>query len=98
MISILSEVAKKRPQAAYVAVSKSLQNEWSYLQRVFPTCDELSYPIRSTLMEEFIPALIKQTIDVEYELLEKPTCMGGIDIRDPIEASKHVFNTSVKAT
>ena len=44
-ISILSEVAKKQPQTAYVAVSKSLQNEWSYLQRVFPTCGELFYPI-----------------------------------------------------
>ena len=50
-------------------------------------------------MEEFIPALIEQTIDeVEYQLLEKPTRIGGIGIRDPIEASKHAFNTSVKAT
>ena len=50
-------------------------------------------------MEEFIPALIEQTIDeVEYQLLEKPTRMGGIGITDPIEASKHAFNTSVKAT
>ena len=31
-IHILSDVALKQPQAAYVAVSKSLQNEWSYMQ------------------------------------------------------------------
>ena len=48
-------------------------------------------------MEEFIPALIEQTIDeVEYQLLEKPTRIGGIGIRDSIEASKHAFNTYVK--
>ena len=40
-ISILADVAKKQPQAAYVAVSKSLQNEWNYMQRVFPGCEEL---------------------------------------------------------
>ena len=44
-ISILAAVAKKQPQAAYVAVSKSLQNEWNYMQRVFPGCEEFFYPL-----------------------------------------------------
>ena len=38
-LKILSEVAKKQPQAAYVAVSKALQNEWNYLQRIFPNSE-----------------------------------------------------------
>ena len=40
-LKILSEVARKQPQAAYVAVSKSLQNEWNYMQRIFPDCEDL---------------------------------------------------------
>ena len=34
----LSDVAKLQPQAAHAAVSRSLQFEWSFLQRVIPDC------------------------------------------------------------
>ena len=62
-IHIISDVALKQPQAAYVAVSKSLQNEWSYMQRVFPDCEELFSPLRQSLMNEFFPALTGNKIN-----------------------------------
>ena len=74
-IHILSGVAFKQPQAAYVAVSKSLQNEWIYMQRVlnFPDCEELFSPLCQSLMNEFFPALTGNTInEQEYNILEKP--------------------------
>ena len=69
-IHILSDVALKQPQAAYVAVSKSLQNEWSYMQWVFPDCEELFSPLRQSLMNEFFPALTGNPInEQEYNIL-----------------------------
>ena len=65
--SILADVAKKhvQPQAAYIAVSRSgsLQNEWNYIQHVFPDCEELFSPLRQSLMNEFFPALTGNTIN-----------------------------------
>ena len=70
-LNILSEVAKKQPQAAYVAVSKSLQNEWSYLQRIHPDCDELFNPLRTALINNFIPFLIGNPItEIEFQIFE----------------------------
>ena len=82
-LNILSEVAKKQPQAAYVTVSKSLQNEWSYLQRIHPDCDELFNPLRTALINNFIPSLIGNPItEIEFQIFEKPTRMAGLGIRD----------------
>ena len=39
-------------------MSKSSQNEWGYLQRVYPDCQELFSPLHKTLMEDFIPPLV----------------------------------------
>ena len=76
-------MAKKQPQlqAAYVAVSKSLQNEWSYLQRIHPDCDELFNPLRTALINNFIPSLIGNPItEIEFQIFEKPTRMAGLGI------------------
>ena len=35
----LAEAAEFYPQAAFAALSKSMQFQWSYLQRVLPDCD-----------------------------------------------------------
>ena len=87
-IHILSDVALKQPQAAYVAVSKSLQNEWSYMQRVFPDCEELFSPLCQSLMNEFFPALTGNPInEQEYNILEKPIRMAGLRIRDPVASA-----------
>jgi len=40
----LSYVAKKDPHAAFVALSKSLQNEWSFIQRVVQGDDDSFSP------------------------------------------------------
>ena len=52
-LKILSEVAKKQPQAAYVAVSKALQNEWNYLQRIFPNSEELFFHFNKPCLKNF---------------------------------------------
>ena len=45
------------------------------------------------------PQNLKKTITEElFQTLEKPTRMAGLGIRDPVQSSKHAFETSVKAT
>ena len=45
----LSKAAESQPQAAFAALSKSMQFEWSYLQRILPSCEEAFTPIWNTL-------------------------------------------------
>ena len=98
-LKILSEVARKQPQAAYVAVSKSLQNEWNYMQRIFPDCEELFSPLKQSLLEDFFPSLTSNPIsDLEFNIFEKPTRMAGLGIRDPVTSSSYSFETSRSAT
>lgn len=40
-VELLSSIAVDQPQAAYIALTKSLQNEWTLLQRVIPDCCHL---------------------------------------------------------
>jgi hypothetical protein len=61
-VKLLSSIAEDQPQAAYIALSKSLQSEWSFLQRVTPDCGQLFQPIELSLSSIFIPALFGQSI------------------------------------
>ena len=92
-------MARKQPQAAYVAVSKSLQNEWNYMQRIFPDCKDLFSPLKQSLLEDFFPSLTSNPIsDLEFNIFEKPTRMAGLSIRDPVTSSSYSFETSRSAT
>ena len=44
-ITILSEAAQSYPQAAFVALSKTLQFEWSHLQRLIPNIGNAFIPV-----------------------------------------------------
>ena len=47
----LSKAAESQPQAAFAALSKYMQFEWSYLQRILPSCEEAFTPIWNTLYQ-----------------------------------------------
>jgi len=53
----LSHMAAPQPQAAYAALSKSLQHEWIFLQRVIPECSTLFVDLEKTLLSSFLPAV-----------------------------------------
>ena len=40
-VQSLTKITVKQPQAAFSALTKSLQCEWKFLQRVIPECDGL---------------------------------------------------------
>ena len=54
-VELLSPIAVDQPQASYIALVKSPQSEWLFLQRVTPDCGNLS---KSALSTNFIPSLI----------------------------------------
>lgn len=53
-IQLLSSVAKKQPQAAFVGFTKSLQHEWTFLQRVVPDCGPLLSDIENSIRSHFV--------------------------------------------
>jgi len=56
-IQHLSRMAVPQPQAAYTALSKSLQHEWIFLQRVIPEFRTLLVDLERTLLSSFLPAV-----------------------------------------
>ena len=75
----LSTAAESQPQAAYAALSKSLQFEWSYLQRVLPNCDASFAPLRDVINKRFWPSVFGGQISTtEQHLFSLPTRFGGM--------------------
>ena len=59
-VEILSIIAKTQPQIVYIALTKSLQCEWTDFQRVTPECGVLFEDLEMALSEKFIPACFGQ--------------------------------------
>eukprot|EP00731_Ephydatia_muelleri_P024359 Em0016g630a len=59
----LSKAAESQPQAAFAALSKSMQFEWSYMQRILPSYEEAFTPIWNTLYQYFWPAIFEEFRD-----------------------------------
>ena len=67
-------VAESQPQAAFAALAKSVQFEWSYLQRILPNSDEI---IQEAMSGKFWPAVFAGTISIqEQHLFSLPARMG----------------------
>ena len=95
----LSTAAESQPQAAYAVLSKSLQFELSYLQRILPSCDISFAPLRDVIKKRFWPSVFGGQISKsEQHLFSLPTRMGGIGIFDPVELTKVAYTTSRACT
>ena len=87
-IDKLATAAKHQPQAAYTAMSKCMQFEWSFLQRVIPDCRDAFSKIRKKVNDTFWPALFDGSVDEnEVKLFSLPARMGGLGVRDPVESA-----------
>jgi hypothetical protein len=56
----LADIAADHPQAAYTAVTRSVQCEWQYVQRTVVGCGPWFAPIEQALSERFVAALMRQ--------------------------------------
>ena len=80
----LSEIAKEQPQAAYVALTKSLQHGWFFLQRLAKNSSLLFQKLDEALFSHFIPSLFNHPCTPSERLLfSLPIRNGGLNISVP---------------
>ena len=95
----LSVFAETEPQAAYSALTKSVQFQWNYVQRVVPLCQTLFDELESVIFEKFLPAIFGcEVSSLERELFSLPVRMGGLGVFKPNEMSEMLYNSSKEST
>ena len=97
----LAMVAKRFPQTAFAGLTKSLQSEWQYLQRVVPGLSEAFGPIEAALRDSFLPALFnadEATVAKFRPLWALPTKQGGLGIPDPTTTGERSYESSKEVT
>ena len=57
----LSKVAEEEPQAVLVGLTRSLQCEWNFVQRVVKDTSQLFAPLEKMLEENFWPSLLRNS-------------------------------------
>ena len=79
----LSKITEKQPQAAFVALIKSLQCEWQFLQCVVPNCGNYFTLMDDVLASTFLPAAFGcEVTPCECLLFSLQVCFGGLGIFD----------------
>ena len=95
----LSVFAETEPQAAYSALTKSMQFQWNYVQRVVTGCQTLFDELELVIFEKFLPAIFGcEVSSLERELFSLPARMGGIGVFKPNEMSEMLYNSSKEST
>ena len=94
-----SKIAGKQPQAAFSALTKSLQCEWQFLQRVVSDCGDLFAPLDDVLTSTFLPAVFGcEVTPLERLLFSLPVRFGGLGVYRPQCTAEFSFTASRNAT
>jgi hypothetical protein len=100
-IVLLARVARRFPQMAYAGLVKSLQTEWTYLQRIVPGSDALFGPIEEAIAGIFLPALLGES-EAGVQTLRRQLALSvrtaGLGIPDPRECARGNFDGSRQIT
>ena len=95
----LSAAAVRLPQDAYAAVTKSLSQEWNYVQRVIPECGPALSPLKKAISEGFLPKLFGCEISpAERQMFELPVKLAGLGMTNPCVSAPRAYEVSRKAT
>jgi hypothetical protein len=100
-VELLSGVAKRFPQAAYIGLTQCLQAEWQYLCRVEPDVGPFLQPVEDAIRSKFLPSLFGFTepiTDNFRRLLAQGVKQGGIAIRDPVAGAPRLHQASTDAS
>jgi hypothetical protein len=113
-VDLLTEMAHKDPQAAYVLMTKCLYPQWEYLQRVtsFPnSTDSLFADLDAAIKDRFIPALFggegaapilgreeRELLELRNAAYGLPLRFGGLSLPPTAAYSRPRFDASRRAT
>ena len=95
-ITYLSKIALSKPQATFVALTKSLQFQWHYLQRTVPDYDSLFVELEDIISMKFLSAVLgRKASPEEHELFPLSAHMGGLEIVIPTKSASDAYATHV---
>ena len=99
-ITLLSEIAKSQPHAAFSALTHGLLSKWTYLSRVTPNIGHLLTPLDTVLRMDLLPALTGRPPpnDLECDLFALPARLGGLGIRIPSRNADRELQSSLLIT
>ena len=100
-VHALSKVAIRYPQTAYAGLSKSLQSEWQYVQRVTPNLEQAFAPLETAIAEIFLPALLDSSVEEAARLrplIALPVRHGGLGLPDPTTTGASCYAASTELT
>ena len=78
----LAKAARDYAQSAYAGFTRSLQNEWIFLQRALPAIEPLFESLEEVIADEFLPALfgVPEIDDALRALSALPVKVSGIGV------------------
>ena len=95
----LAVLAPRQPQNTYTAITKSLQCEWGFVQRVVPECGTQFDELESSLATHLLPALLGGPVNsLDRRLTTLPVRFGGLGIPNPAATASPNYTTSRAAT
>ena len=98
-LSCLSAVAEKQPHNAFAAYSKSLSQEWNYIQRVVPHAGPDLLSLEKAVAEEFLPKLFGSELNpAERKVCELPIKLAGLGVTNPTTSAPVAYDVSRKST
>ena len=100
-VHLLARVARKYPQTAYAGLTRSLQAEWLYLQRVLPDSGPALAPIEEAIVSDFLPALLQESPAECAKLRQRlalPVRHAGLGIPIPTSTADKAHQSSVDGT
>jgi hypothetical protein len=88
-INQLPTVMGPYPQSVYAGMQKSVQAEWTFVQRVIRDMGDKFGTIREAIYRSFLPSLLKETLP-DNDPLHRPAALpvksAGLALTDPVES------------
>lgn len=96
-LNCLVDVTNIFPQASFVSIQKSLQQEWVFIQRVTNIDNQIYLPLENIIKDKYLPNLFNNT-PPDRSLTKLPIKSAGLSIPDPTETSSYHFDNSYSLT
>jgi len=94
----LASAAKNYSQTAYAGLQKSLQHEWTFLQRVTPDIGEHFQSVEDAISNDFLPAIFGESSfeedDYRRSITKLPVQFCGLATPNPTTSSAANYEAS----